>query len=283
MSGVDLAAVQMTSTADLDANLRAAEVALQHAADAGARLVLLPENFALYGGRYRDTAEQQGVALQAWLGHWAKTLGISLIGGTIPLATRPDGSEVADGKVRAACLAYGPDGILRARYDKLHLFDIEVGDAQGRYCESDVFEPGDSVCVVELEGVQVGLSICYDLRFAAQARMLANRGAQLLVYPSAFTALTGNAHWHLLLRARAVESGCYVLAADQCGQHSARRESFGHSLLVDPWGRTVNELDNTVGVLCAAMDLHTLDDIRRRLPLHQHQRFSVSLDGDSHD
>ncbi len=282
MTTLKVAAIQMTSVSDLDANLRHAEHAMQQACAAGARLLLLPENFALYGGQYRRFAEQQGEAVQAWLSHWARTLGVSLIGGTVPLAQRPDGSEVADGKVRASCLAFGPDGQLRARYDKLHLFDVDVADAQGRYCESDVFEPGDGLTVVELEGIQVGLCVCYDLRFAALARALTDRGAELLVYPSAFTEVTGSAHWHLLLRTRAVESGCYVLAADQCGQHSAKRRSYGHSLLADPWGRISAELDTTPDVLCADLDLQRLQEIRASLPLHQHQRLAVTLEEKHH-
>ena len=277
MTSVPVAAIQMTSGADLNANLRAAESALQEAAQGGAKIVLLPENFALYGGDYRACAEQHGAALQEWLAHWARTLRICLVGGTIPLATRPDGTDVANGKVRACSLAFDQNGVLQGRYDKLHLFDVNVADAQGRYCESDVFEPGDSLTIVELLGVSVGMAVCYDLRFALLARALVDRGAQLLLYPSAFTETTGQAHWHLLLRARAVESGCYVLAADQCGQHNTRRRSFGHSLLSDPWGKVIAELDNSVGVLHAELDLLVLQDIRDRLPLHKHQRLATSL------
>lgn len=274
---VQLAAIQMTSVADFNANLRVAEVAMQQAAAAGAELILLPENFALYGGNYRQFAEQQGDAVQAWLSHWANTLGVAIIAGTVPLATRPDGSLIADGKVRAACLVYGASGELLGRYDKLHLFDVDVADAQGRYCESDTFEPGQSIEVIEVAGVKVGLAVCYDLRFALLARQLVASGAELLVYPSAFTEVTGAAHWHLLLRARAVESGCYVLAADQCGEHNAKRRSYGHSMLVDPWAQVVAELGNTPEVLVATMDLQRLREIRQKLPLHQHQRLTASL------
>lgn len=277
---LSVAAVQMTSTADFNANLREAERLMHAAKQGGAELILLPENFASYGGDYRQLAEQQGPALQAWLQHWAKTLEITLIGGTIPLAQRADGTLVNRGRVRSACLMYSSGGVLLGRYDKLHLFDVSVDDAQGRYCESDSFEPGDRLLVRTAGPVKVGLAVCYDLRFALLAGALAQAGANLLVYPSAFTEVTGAAHWHLLLRARAVETGCYVLAANQCGQHTAKRQSYGHSILIDPWGSIVAELNSAPGVLVAEIDLNHQKNIRNKLPLHQHQRLTVELPND---
>ncbi|MBQ0754987.1 MAG: carbon-nitrogen hydrolase family protein [Gammaproteobacteria bacterium] len=277
---LSVAAVQMTSTVDFNANLREAERLMHAAKQGGAELILLPENFASYGGDYRQLAEQQGLALQAWLQHWAKTLEITLIGGTIPLAQRADGTLVNRGRVRSACLMYSSGGVLLGRYDKLHLFDVSVDDAQGRYCESDSFEPGDRLLVRAAGPVKVGLAVCYDLRFALLAGALAQAGANLLVYPSAFTEVTGAAHWHLLLRARAVETGCYVLAANQCGQHTAKRQSYGHSILIDPWGSIVAELNAAPGVLVAEIDLNHQKNIRNKLPLHQHQRLTVELPND---
>lgn len=274
---IRVAAVQMTSTADFDSNLRVAEALMQEAALQGATLVLLPENFALYGAGYRQLAEARGEDIQAWLSHWARTLKVTLIGGTIPLTRRPDGSVVSSPRVRAACLIHTPTGELCARYDKLHLFDVAVADAQGRYCESDVFEPGDRAVVARVQGLSIGMAVCYDLRFALLAAWLRQAGAQLLVYPSAFTQVTGRAHWEVLLRSRAVENGCYVLAAAQCGQHNEKRYSFGHSMLVDPWGRIVAHLEDQPGVLVADLDLDLLAAIRRDLPVHTHQRFSVEL------
>lgn len=279
-----VAAIQMTASADLDANLREAERLLHQAKQAGASLILLPENFACYGGDYRQCAVQQGEKIQAWLQHWAKTLAVTLIGGTIPLAQRPDGSVVEGARVRAACLMYSASGVLLGRYDKLHLFDARVSDDQGRYCESDIFEPGSSI-IVRSEGLlKVGLGICYDLRFALLAQALTAAGANLLVYPSAFTQVTGAAHWHVLLRARAVETGCYVLAANQCGQHSESRKSYGHSILIDPWGVVVAELDDTPDVLIAPIDLNHQQTIRNNMPVQQHQRLAVELpDGIRYD
>lgn len=275
-----VAAVQMTSSTDFNANLREAERLMQEAKQRGAELILLPENFACYGGDYRELAEQQGAALQAWLQYWAKTHEVTLISGTIPLAQRADGTGVRGGRVRSACLMYSAQGALLGRYDKLHLFDVSVDDAQGRYCESDIFEPGDRLLVRTAGPLNIGLAVCYDLRFSLLAGALAQAGANLLVYPSAFTEVTGAAHWHLLLRARAVETGCYVLAANQCGQHSAKRKSYGHSMLIDPWGTIVAELDNMPGVLISEIDLERQKNIRNKLPLHQHQRLTVELPND---
>ena len=277
---IRVAAIQMTSTADMDANLRQAEAFMQRAAAQGATLILLPENFACYGGDYLAVARAHGDALLAWLAHWARTLGVTLVGGSVPLALRPDGTAVPDGRVRTSCVMFSAQGECLGRYDKLHLFDVQVADGQGRYCESAVFEPGNRLLVRDAGALQVGLMICYDLRFALLARALADAGANLLVYPSAFTEVTGAAHWHLLLRARAVETGCYVLAANQCGQHNEKRRSYGHSLLVNPWGEIVAELEGSPGVLLADIDMQRLQQVRANLPLYHHQRLAVELPDD---
>lgn len=273
-----VAAIQMTSTVNLDDNLRQAERLMQDAAERGAQLLLLPENFACYGGDYRHLAASQGQALDAWLAYWADHLKVHIAAGSVPRLLRPDGSPVPEPRVRTALTVYDPQGQRIARYDKLHLFDMDVADAQGSYRESEVFEPGRTLETVPVAGWNVGLAICYDLRFPAQARALADAGAQLLLYPSAFTQVTGSAHWHLLLRARAVETGCYVLAANQCGEHNSKRRSYGHSLLVDPWGETVAELGNEPGLFVAELDVSRLSQIRQAMPLHDHQRLRVKLD-----
>ena len=273
-----VAAIQMTSTANFDTNLRQAERLMQQAAEEGARLLLLPENFACYGGDYRSFAASQGQALDTWLSYWARELNVFLAAGSVPRLRRPDGTPVPDPLVRTALMVFDPQGERIARYDKLHLFDMDVADAQGSYRESAVFEPGNSLHTVEIGGWPVGLAICYDLRFPAQARALAEAGARLLVYPSAFTQVTGRAHWHMLVRARAVENGCYVLAANQCGEHNSKRRSFGHSVLVDPWGEVVAELDDRPGVLVADVNDDRVNRIRQAMPLHDHQRFTVNLD-----
>lgn len=275
-----IAGIQLCSTDDLEANLDAAARGLRRAREQGADLAVLPENFACYGGHYRAVAESRGAALEQWLADQARELGMAIIGGTLPLLYRPDSGAVPAPRVRAACRVFDADGTDRGRYDKLHLFDAEVADRQGRYCESDVFEPGDTLTTVDLAGIRIGLAVCYDLRFPALARMLVDRGADLLVYPSAFTEVTGAAHWNLLLRARAVETGCFVLGAGQTGHHGGRRQSHGHSLLANPWGEVEAALDDAPGVVTARLDLARQAEIRHRLPVHQHRRFGVTLPDD---
>ncbi|MCK0154974.1 carbon-nitrogen hydrolase family protein [Alcanivorax sp. S6407] len=271
---VKIAAIQMTSSNDVQANLDMARRALQKAAGQDAALAVLPENFAQYGGDYRGLSAQY-VWLKEWLCEQARTLGMAIIGGSIPAGERPDGSPVPAPRVRTRCLAIDEKGRVQGSYDKLHLFDAQVNDAQGRYCESDVFEPGEATRVVTLAGLKVGLAICYDLRFPALAQRLASDGADLLVYPSAFTAVTGAAHWELLMRATALQSGCYTLGANQCGQHAPRRASYGHSLLANPWGEVEATLGDSPDVLVATLDLATMKDIRQRIPVQQHQRLTI--------
>ena len=278
-----VAAIQISSGVDVDANLSAAGAAIERVARQGAGLAVLPENIAVYAGDYRAVAEARGRQLLEWAAEQARCHGIWLVAGTLPLDTRPDGSAVPGRRVRAASLAFNPDGELVARYDKLHLFDAHVGDAQGRYCESDSFEPGDRLACVDTGAIRVGLAVCYDLRFAALSTALAERGAGLLLYPSAFTALTGEAHWETLLRARAIENGCYVLGVNQCGKHDARRESHGHSMLVDPWGRILSKLDEHPGELISEIDASMVEDVRRRLPVLNHRRFRTGLPDDIQD
>lgn len=270
-----VAAIQFCASADWQQNLQQLAPLLAEAGNAD--VILLPENFACYGGDYRQLAEHS-TSIIRWLEQQAKQLGSWLVAGSLPLITRPDGSEVPAPRVRASQLVISPEGSVTARYDKLHLFDAKVDDAQGNYHESAVFEPGDDMVVTPLAGINCGLAICFDLRFATQALWLAQQGAKLLLYPSAFTAVTGAAHWQLLLRARAVETGSYVLAANQCGQHSQRRQSYGHSMLVDPWGKVHASLGSSPGVLQAQIDFSRLDQVRDKLPMLQLQRLGVSSD-----
>ena len=269
-----VAAIQMTSGKQPEDNLRQAQALLAEARQKGASLAVLPENFAGYGGDYRALG-QRHVDLVGWLCEQARSLEMAIIGGSLPALQRPDGQPVPAPLVRTCSIAVSAAGEPVARYDKLHLFDADVQDAQGRYRESDLFEPGQEVVTVSLGGLQVGMAICYDLRFPALAQRLVAAGAQLLVYPSAFTAVTGAAHWQLLLRATAVQTGCYVLGANQCGQHGPRRASYGHSMLVDPWGRVVDSLTDSPGALVAELDLATMNELRQKMPVQQHQRFRI--------
>ncbi|MBC7162209.1 MAG: carbon-nitrogen hydrolase family protein [Immundisolibacter sp.] len=267
------AVVQMVSGSDLAANLASAGRLIGQAAQAGARLVALPENFALLGRREQDklaVAEPDGAGpIQDFLAEMAQRHGIYLVGGTIPL----HGADPQ--RVRAACLLHGPDGRCLARYDKIHLFDVEVGDPSSgeRYRESASIEPGDAVVTVDTELGCIGLAVCYDLRFPELFRALLARGAQILVLPSAFTEITGAAHWHLLCRARAVENLCYLLAPGQGGQHDNGRRTYGHSLIAGPWGEVLAEYADTgEGVACAQIDLAAMDRLRARFPALLHRR-----------
>jgi nitrilase len=265
------AVVQMVSGSDLAANLASAGRLIAQAAQAGARLVALPENFALLGRREQDklaVAEPDGAGpIQDFLADSASRHGIYLVGGTIPLR------GVDPQRVRAACLLHGPDGRRLARYDKIHLFDVEVADGGERYRESASIEPGDAVVTVDTELGCIGLAVCYDLRFPELFRALLARGAEILVLPSAFTETTGAAHWHLLCRARAVENLCYLLAPGQGGQHDNGRRTYGHSLIAGPWGEVLAECTDTgEGIACAQIDLAAMDRLRARFPALQHRR-----------
>jgi len=278
-----IAAIQHCAGSDWHSNLIDVAEQIDVAAGAGAALVVLPENFACYGGDYRHLAVDEEQLLPQWLQQQSRHHGVWILAGSVPLATRPDGMPVPAPRVRTASLVYSPSGECVARYDKLHLFDVDVGDAQGRYQESALFEAGDAVVLADIGGLRVGLMICYDLRFPLLAQRLRDRGAELLVYPSAFTALTGQAHWEPLLRTRAIENGCFVLGANQCGQNSALRKSHGHSMLLDPWGSIVAALNDQPGILMAELDLGLLQETRRRLPVLQHQRLTITLPDDLRD
>ncbi len=268
-----VAVIQMLSRDDLTANQAQAEAQLRAAAAAGAQLAVLPENFALFGAaRHRELAGQLP-ALLAWLGELARELSLWIVAGTLPAAQRPDGSPIADGRVRASSFVLGVDGELKARYDKIHLFDVEVADAQGRYQESATFEPGGEVVVVDTPVGRLGLSVCYDLRFPELYRRLAEQGAELIAVPAAFTEVTGEAPWQVLLRARAIENQVYMLGAGQGGQHTALRRTWGHSQIIDPWGRVLAERQQAgPGLVMAERDAQAQAELARHMPVLAHRR-----------
>ena len=265
-----IAAVQMGSGADAAANLRAAFGALEQARAAGAALAVLPENFAFMGAREHDklaVAETEGRGpIQEFLAGAARRLGLWLVAGTVPLKT-------ADPlRVAAACLVYDAGGARVARYDKIHLFDVDVPGAES-YRESQSIAPGaPQAVVVGTPAGRVGLSVCYDLRFPELYRALARAGAEILAVPSAFTEQTGEAHWEPLLRARAIENLCYVVAPGQWGEHPGGRRTWGHSLILDPWGRVLAQHGAGAGVVAADAPLETLHALRRSFPVLDHRR-----------
>ena len=256
-----VACVQMTSRADKAANLAQAERLVARAAAGGAELVLLPEKWNAIGDAdtYRATAEplEGGESVEA-MASWARSHGISLVGGSI--TERREGR----GKLSNTCLVFDPDGAITSVYRKIHLFDVDVGGHS--YRESEAEEPGDEPVVADAAGWRVGLSVCYDLRFPELYRILAIEGAELLTVPANFTLYTGKDHWHVLQRARAVENQCYVAAAAQVGEPYPGRPSYGRSLIVDPWGIVVAEAPDEETVISAELDRARVEDVRTRLP-----------------
>ncbi len=263
------AAIQMRSGSRVDANLAAARRQLQRARAAGCGLAVLPENFALMARSPEERlmhAEAPGDGpIQEALRSLCRELGLWLVAGTIPLR------GAVPGKVRAASLVYDDRGDCVARYDKMHLFDVDLGDGE-RYAESDAFEPGTEPMVVATPWGRLGLAVCYDVRFPELFRALIASGAEFVSLPAAFTVPTGRAHWEVLVRARAIENTCYVVAAAQTGRHDNGRQTYGHSLIVDPWGRVLAQRPAGAGVVTARLDREHLEAIRQRLPSITHRR-----------
>ncbi|MNJ11318.1 2-oxoglutaramate amidase [compost metagenome] len=267
------AVIQMVSQSDVQANLVHARHLLEQAAAGGARLAVLPENFAAMGRRDsaaigRAEATGEGPILP-WLKQTARDLKLWVVAGTIPLP--PVGQPEA--KSHACSLLIDEHGDTVARYDKLHLFDVDVADNRGRYRESDDYAHGSQVVVADTPVGRLGLSVCYDLRFPELYSVLRQAGAELISAPAAFTAVTGAAHWEVLIRARAIETQCYVLAAAQGGTHPGPRETYGHAAIVDPWGRIVAEQDSGEAVLLGERDSSEQASIRARMPVALHRRF----------
>lgn len=264
-----VAALQMVSGLALEGNLQAARALLEQAAQAGCELAVLPEYFCLLGRKDTDKLALREHAghgrIQQFLAASAKDLSLWLVGGTLPI-------EAADeGHVRNTTLVYSPDGQCAARYDKIHLFRYDNGREQ--YDEARVIEPGSEPVAFELTGRdghawRVGLSVCYDLRFPELYRRL---GADVLLVPSAFTHTTGQAHWKTLLRARAIENLAYVVAPAQGGVHENGRRTWGHSMVIDPWGQVLAQRDEGAGVVAATLGRDRLAQLRTQLPALEHR------------
>lgn len=272
------AAIQMTSGPDVGANLQEAASLLEEAAARGAALAVLPENFAFMGLSDRDKrqiAESPGEGpIQRFLSATARQLSLWVIAGTVPLRGDPEG------RVAAASLVYDLQGHCVARYDKIHLFDVDLPARGEKYRESAHVAPGSEPRVVDTPLGRIGLSVCYDVRFPELYRALSAAGAQLLTVPSAFTVPTGRAHWESLLRARAIENLCYVVAPAQSGFHANGRETHGDSLIIDHWGRILARLPRGRGCVVADIDLERQSEVRASFPalMHRQQASSLSLD-----
>ena len=268
MKEYTLAAVQMNSQPDLDHNLEEAHGLIKEAAGQGAALISLPENFAYLGNLESRLEKSERIAVQAekFLSETAREYGIYLLGGSYPVLA-------ASGKVYNRSTLVGPDGSTLAAYDKIHLFDVDLEGGES-YRESDYVQPGENEPVVyQSEDLgSIGLSVCYDLRFPELYRELSDKGAELLTVPSAFTRTTGKDHWHPLLKARAIENTCYVLAAAQTGLHGKKRKTYGHSLIIDPWGNILADAGEDTGVIYAEFKPDIIADVRRSIPSLEHRR-----------
>jgi nitrilase len=267
---LSIAAIQMVSEPEVAPNLDAARRLVAEAAAGGASLVVLPEFFCLLGRKDTDKVDVREPAgngpIQAFLADTARECGVWLIGGTVPIAS----SEPR--RIRNACLVFRPDGTPAARYDKVHLFGLKRGE--DRFDESATIQPGRTPVVCDVEGAdgtrwRVGLSVCYDLRFPEYYRALGT--VDLIVVPSAFTYVTGQAHWEVLLRARAIENQCYVLAPAQGGRHANGRRTWGHTVLIDPWGEVMAVRDAGEGVVAGELSAGRIAEVRAQLPALAHR------------
>ena len=264
-----IAALQMASGPQVQANLMEAGRLIKEAAERGAGLVVLPETFAIMGENEIDkvkVAEAFGEGpIQTFIAQQARKHGVWIVAGTIPI--RSDNPA----KTYATSLLYNAKGEVVARYDKIHLFDVMLSENEEVYTESDSTVPGKQPVVVDTPFGKLGMSVCYDLRFPELYRRLSEQGAQILVIPSAFTEVTGKAHWDVLIRARAIENLCYVIAPGQGGYHVSGRTTYGHSMIVDYWGRVRDVREKGAGVVLADIDLEALETTRKTFPVLSHR------------
>ena len=267
MSRFRAACVQNTATRDIQSNIEFVCESIDEAVAGGAEFIALPETVGLIEPVNQQIpaatcAEADDMGLAAFRESAARHGVVILVGSQLILE---------DGKIFNRCFLLDRNGEIRARYNKLHMFDIELKNGEF-YRESDAIAPGDRAVIVETEFGRLGLSICYDLRFGALYRALAQAGAELITIPAAFTQTTGEAHWHTLVRARAIETGAFVIAPNQCGHHCDRRYSFGHSLIVDPWGEILADGGAEPGVICADIDTEQVAKVRGRIPSLKNER-----------
>ena len=270
-----IAAIQMASGPNVKANLEEAEKLIKAAVQQGSELIVLPENFAIMGMTEHDKvaiAEPLGAGpLQKYLSDQSKKYGVWIVGGTIPIKSK----EAT--KVKAACLLYNDKGEAIAHYNKIHLFDVTIESSNESYNESATISPGEEVVVIDTPFGRLGLAVCYDLRFPELFRAMANVGMEICAIPSAFTRQTGKAHWESLLRARAIENLCCIIAADQGGYHVNGRETYGDSMIIDQWGTINNRLPNGTGVVVSDIDLMRLESTRKAFPVLEHKRLDCKI------
>jgi predicted amidohydrolase len=275
-STLTVAAIQLSSQDDVSANLVQCGQWLERAAATGATLAVLPENFAFFGaeGGRVQAAERlaQGTPsgpIQSALARWARELELTIVGGGMPIVSEDPQRPYN------TCVVFSPDGRLAAHYDKIHLFDVSLSDGTALQ-ESARTTPGSALTTLRVQGFELGLSICYDLRFPELYRGLVDAGAEVLLVPAAFTLHTGKDHWTPLLRARAIESQAWVVAAAQWGTHPQGRRCYGHSMIVDPWGAVVAQCPDHTGFAVATLDRDYMQQVRDGLPSLRHRRLGLT-------
>jgi predicted amidohydrolase len=268
MSQLNVACVQMRSGMEVNANVDAASALIRRSAGEGAELIATPEMTSLLDRKpgavfAKSTAEAADPALAAFRA-LAAELKVWLLIGSLPI--RADAARCAN-----RSFLIGPDGAVAARYDKIHMFDVQL-NAGNIYRESESFAAGGEAVLATTPKAKLGMTVCYDVRFPHLFRDLARSGAEVIAVPAAFTRITGEAHWHVLLRARAIETGSFIIAPAQCGKHADGRETYGHSLIVGPWGEVLAEAGVEPGVIAASLDLAQVADARRKIPALEHDR-----------
>jgi len=284
-----VAAIQMASGTNVSANLSEARRLIADAVKQGAELVVLPENFAHMGMSEKDiltiaeqyiqddqSTDNTNTPIQTFLSSVAKEEKIWIVGGTIPLFSS-DNSSGSNEKILSACLLFNDQGEVVSRYDKIHLFDVDLGGQCGSYNESAFTQAGDEVVVVDTPFGKLGIAICYDLRFPELFRDMVSQGMEVLCLVSSFTATTGKAHWEVLNRARAIENLCYVISSAQGGYHVNGRETFGDSMVVDPWGGILDNLSSGSGFAIAEIEASHVQKTRKNFPVLEHIKLPCSL------
>ncbi|NMP31944.1 carbon-nitrogen hydrolase family protein [Thalassotalea sp. M1531] len=274
---VKLSAIQLCSVPDIKANLAKIEQQLAQLPQADEHIVVLPECCLFFGGKDRQqltiASQEKSISqMQEGLSSLAKRFSLYLVAGSIPVANSVDTDKFAN-----TCLMFAPNGELLLHYQKIHLFDVEVEDSEKNYLESRYTSPGKDLAVADLPFAKLGLSICYDLRFPELYRSLTVCGADIITVPAAFTRVTGKAHWQALLQARAIENQVYIVAAGQEGRHENGRETWGHSMIISPWGEILAQLPSGIGCISADYDAELIKQVRNNIPVAKHNRFKTEL------
>ncbi len=279
MKNANVALLQLCSGENTRDNLAQIEQQIKQL-NSGIKLVMTPENALLFANAasYPHHAEQHNDGpLQQQIREMARHYGVWIQVGSMPMISR----ESPD-LITTSSLLFDDQGELKARYDKIHMFDVDINDIHGRYRESDTYQPGEQLTVVDTPVGRLGMTVCYDLRFPGLFQALRAQGAEIISVPSAFTKMTGEAHWEILLRARAIENQCVILAAAQVGRHGATRRTWGHTMAVDAWGKILGQNPDAVAALKVKIETTGLNIIRNQMPVLQHNRFLPSPLPSSH-